>query len=141
VSNSSDSLGPLRASIDAALSSDAEAFPMLTEVVQLPRYQSEELPGSLSDVDWTALALRVRENVMERLLRRSDLMLDAQLNSTLRSVLERATEALSVELHDALSRMIRELVSRAVSDELTRLHTEMARRTSDSANPPATTPQ
>lgn len=109
----------------------ADAIPMLTDVVQLPRYSGNELPAQLNEVDWTALALRVRENVMERLLRRSDMMLDAQLQSTLKVVIERTTETLSLELHDVLSRMIRDLVSKAVSDELTRVHTEMARRASD----------
>jgi hypothetical protein len=123
-----------RAGTEAAPSEDgsaADAIPMLTDVVQLPRYSGNELPAQLNEVDWTALALRVRENVMERLLRRSDMMLDAQLQSTLKVVIERTTETLSLELHDVLSRMIRDLVSKAVSDELTRVHTEMARRASD----------
>lgn len=104
-------------------------IPMLTDVLHLPRYQGSELPGSLSEVDWTALTLRVRENVMERLMRRSDMMLDKSLHETLRVVLDRATETLAVELHDALSQMIRDLVARAVGDELTRVHTEITRRT------------
>jgi hypothetical protein len=123
-----------RAGTQAASAEDSsagDAIPMLTDVVQLPRYSGSELPAQLNEVDWTALALRVRENVMERLLRRSDMMLDAQLQSTLKVVIERTTETLSLELHDVLSRMIRDLVSKAVSDELTRVHTEMARRASD----------
>ena len=103
-------------------------IPMLTDVLHLPRYQGSELPGSLSEVDWTALTTRVRENVMERLMRRSEMMLDKSLHETLRVVLDRATETLAVELHDALSQMIRDLVARAVGDELTRVHTEITRR-------------
>lgn len=105
-----------------------EPIPMLTEVVQVPRYDSEDLPQTLADVDWGDLSQRVRENVLERLLRRSDALLDAQLQNTLTPVLERAAETVAHELHDALNRMIRDIVARAVTEELTRLHAEIARR-------------
>jgi hypothetical protein len=105
-----------------------EPIPMLTEVVQVPRYDSEDLPQSLGEVDWGDLAQRVRENVLERLLRRSDALLDAQLQDTLVPVLERAAETVAHELHDALNRMIRDIVARAVTEELTRLHAEIAKR-------------
>ena len=105
-----------------------EPIPMLTEVVQVPRYDSEDLPQSLAEVDWGDLAQRVRENVLERLLRRSDALLDAQLQDTLVPVLERAAETVAHELHDALNRMIRDIVARAVTEELTRLHAEIAKR-------------
>jgi len=105
-----------------------EPIPMLTEVVQVPRYDTEDLPQSLAEVDWGDLAQRVRENVLERLLRRSDALLDAQLQDTLVPVLERAAETVAHELHDALNRMIRDIVARAVTEELTRLHAEIAKR-------------
>lgn len=105
-----------------------EPIPMLTEVVQVPRYDQEELPKTLADVDWGDLAQRVRENVLERLLRRSDALLDAQLQQSLAPVLERAAETIAVEMHDALNRMIRDIVARSVTEELTRLHAEIARR-------------
>ncbi len=105
-----------------------EPIPMLTEVVQVPRYDQEELPKTLADVDWGDLAQRVRENVLERLLRRSDALLDAQLQQSLAPVLERAAETIALEMHDALNRMIRDIVARSVTEELTRLHAEIARR-------------
>ena len=43
-------------------------------------------------------------------------------------VLERAVEAVAQEMHDAMTRMIRDVVARAVTEELTRLHAEIARR-------------
>lgn len=105
-----------------------EPIPMLTEVVQVPRYDTEDLPESFAEVDWGDLAQRVRENVLERLLRRSDALLDAQLQNTLTPVLERAAETVAHELHDALNRMIRDIVARAVTEELTRLHAEIAKQ-------------
>jgi hypothetical protein len=112
-------------SVAAAAGSD---IPMLTEVVQVPRYDTEDLPQTLAEVDWGDLGQRVRENVLERLLRRSDALLDAQLQNTLTPVLERAAETVAHELHDALNRMIRDIVARAVTEELTRLHAEIAKR-------------
>ncbi len=113
-----------------------EPIPMLTEVVQVPRYDTEELPESFAEVDWGDLAQRVRENVLERLLRRSDALLDAQLQNTLTPVLERAAETVAHELHDALNRMIRDIVARAVTEELTRLHAEIAKQNRASRSSP-----
>jgi hypothetical protein len=127
---------PDDASDELAAGADAN-IPMLTDVLQLPRHQGE-LPAALSEVDWAALTLRVREKVMGRLLRRSDLMLDDTLNETLRAVLDRAAETLAVELHDALSQMIRDLVTRVVGEELARVQTEITRRKRDNPPSPAT---
>lgn len=103
-------------------------IPMLTDVLHPPRYPASELPTSLAQVDWAAFSQRVQDNVLERLMRRSDAMLAASLHQTLGVVLERATRSLALELEDVLSRSIRELVARAVSDELNRVHAEINRR-------------
>jgi len=105
-----------------------EAIPMLTEIVQVPRYVPEELPRALADVPWADLAERVRENVTERLVRRSEALLDAKLRESLQTVIDRAAESLAAELRASLSQTVRDLVARAVKEELTRLHAEIARR-------------
>lgn len=107
-----------------------EAIPMLTEIVQVPRYTSDELPETPAEVDWSRLAERVRENVTERLMQRSQSLLDSQLRSALDEVVERTTATLAAELHEALTRMVRDAVARAVSEELGRVHAEIARRKS-----------
>jgi hypothetical protein len=112
----------------SATANQQGAFPTLTEVMSVPRYSSAELPDTLTEVDWTQLALRVRENVLERLMRRSEVMLDAQLKSTLETITARAAESLAVEMHDSLSQLVRDIVARAVNEELTRLQTEIQRR-------------
>ncbi|RPH67181.1 MAG: hypothetical protein EHM83_02150 [Burkholderiales bacterium] len=104
-----------------------DAIPMLTEVVEVPRYDPSELPRTLTAIDWSQLALRVQENVLERLLSRSDALLDAQLRSSLQTLIGRATESLAAELATTLEQLIRDLVARAVTEELTRVHDEVIR--------------
>jgi hypothetical protein len=101
---------------------------MLTDVVQIPRYQSAELPERLDEVNWTALSERVRDNVMERLMRKSTQLLEERMSDTLQVIIDRATDNLNLELRDALSSMIKEIVAKAVDEELNRVHTEITRR-------------
>jgi hypothetical protein len=100
-------------------------IPMLTEVVQVPRYAKNELPQAIDDVQWTALSEKVQVNVMERLLRRSEQLIDAHLKQDLAVVIARATETLAADLKTTLSQSIRDMVSAAVADELTRLQSEI----------------
>jgi hypothetical protein len=100
-------------------------IPMLTEVVQVPRYSKNELPQTIDDVQWTALSEKVQVNVMERLLRRSEQLIDARLKQDLSAVIARATETLAADLQTTLSQSIRDMVSAAVADELTRLQSEI----------------
>lgn len=106
-----------------------DLVPMLTDVLQLPRYQPDVLPATLNEVDWTALTERVRENVLERLMRKSTQMLDDQLTDSLQLVVERAMANLNAELRDTLTLMIKDIVARAVDEEINRVHTEISRRT------------
>jgi hypothetical protein len=100
-------------------------IPMLTEVVQVPRYSKTELPKEIDDVQFAALSDRVEQNVLERILRHSEQILDAKLKEDLSPVLQRATETLVADLKTTLSHSIREMVSNAVADELTRLQSEI----------------
>lgn len=107
---------------------DADAIPMLTDVVNVQRYHPDQLPQNFGDVDWGELASQVRENVLERLLRRGDILLDAQMSQALTPVISRAVETMTRDMHDTLNRMVRDIVHRAVTEEITRLHAEMARQ-------------
>lgn len=119
--------GRLRAAATGVPDGSDDAIPMLTEVVEVPRYDRSDLPQTLAAVDWSQLALRVQENVLERLLSRSDALLDAQLRSSLQAVIGRATESLAADLSTALEQLIRDIVARAVTEELTRVHDEVVR--------------
>ena len=66
--------------------------------------------------------------MLERLLRRGDILLDAQIGNALAPVISRAVETMSRDMHDTLNRLVRDIVARAVTEEITRLHAEMARQ-------------
>lgn len=105
-----------------------DPIPMLTEVVQVKPYDNLRLPVELSDADWVRLANRVRENVLERLLRHSDSMLDGQLRAALDPAFDRAVDVLRTEMHERVEPMLRDVVARAISDELSRVHAAMNRK-------------
>lgn len=116
-----------QAGANPALDAD-DAIPTLTEVVHLPRYSDPELPATLAEVDWASLAQSVQENALGRLMRRSEPLFGAQLRATLKSVLDRTAEQMSAELQVTLSQLTRDLVARAVAEELTRVHAQISGR-------------
>ncbi len=107
-----------------------EQFPTLTEVMSVPRYPSSEIPDSIDEVDWPELAARVRENVLERMMRRSEVLLEGSLDQILQNITNRAAQQLAVELQDALGQVMRDVVARAVNEELTRLQTDIQKKKS-----------
>ncbi|MFT3802750.1 MAG: hypothetical protein QM766_16205 [Burkholderiaceae bacterium] len=106
------------------------SIPMLTDVLPAPRPVAVEAPPPPppDDVRWSELSLHVQHEVLERLIDRSDAMLGAPLRRALDEVLERRLRSLQADLQESLSQWVRDLVSRAVADELARVHGEILRR-------------
>jgi hypothetical protein len=98
-------------------------IPTLTEVVQVQSVDTAGLVPPRGDVDQ-----QQTEEVLQRLLRRSDMLLEAPLQHALMPVMERLAGIVARELHDSLERIVREVVARAVTEELTRLHGETDER-------------
>lgn len=112
-----------------------DAIPLLTEVLEAPRYRAPDLPASLDDVDWSALSRQVQDNVLERLMRRSEALFEQSLRGTLDAVIERAAAQLRLELQGAVSQLTRDVVARAVAEELARVQAEIERRGSGDGTP------
>jgi molybdopterin converting factor small subunit len=70
------------------------------------------------------------------MLNRSEALLDAQLRANLQAVIGRAAESLAADLGTTLEQLIRDLVARAVTEELTRVHDEVVRVRSGHAPDP-----
>ena len=103
-------------------------IPILTQVVELSDYAGETLPRSLEEVDWSSLAVMVRERVLEGLLNRPGSFLDAPIRERLPRIVERGTRALAGEIRAELEEAMRDAVAHAVTEELTRLQEEIVSR-------------
>jgi hypothetical protein len=107
---------------------DDESIPTLTEILQAPVLADTPVPASLSDADLDALAQRLRDNLTAGIGRQADAIFGAQLRATLRVMLERSAEQMANDLYTALSQQTRDLVARAVADEIARLRKELTQR-------------
>ncbi len=103
-------------------------IPILTQVVELSDYAGETLPRSLDEVDWSALAVMVRERVLEGLRSRPGSLLDKPIRERLQRIVERGTRALAAEIRSELEEAMRDAVAHAVSEELTKLQEEIVSR-------------
>lgn len=112
-----------------------EAIPLLTEVLHLPQHDATDLPASLAEVDWATFAQQVQDNVIDRLMTHAQSRLDVQIREMLGPLLERTARQLVCDLETSLAEFTRELVARAVSEELTRVHAEIAQRGSEPPDP------
>lgn len=103
-------------------------IPILTQVVELSDYAGESLPRSLDEVDWSSLAVMVRERVLEGLLNRPGSFLDEPIRERLPRIVERGTRALAAEIRSELEEAMRDAVAHAVTEELTKLQEEIVSR-------------
>jgi hypothetical protein len=107
---------------------DDDAIPMLTEVIEVNRPAVQDRPPPIAEADWTALARQVQDEVLDQLLRRSDALFEDALRPTLDAIVGRATAQLQADLQTALAQLTREVVARALAEELARLHAEAGQR-------------
>jgi uncharacterized membrane-anchored protein YjiN (DUF445 family) len=105
-----------------------KTLPILTEVVELRPYDRVELPETLSDVEWSELALTIRRKVTDRLLHESGLLTDTHLQDAIHHVITRTTDKLADDLRTVIAQVVRDNVNRALEEELSRLQGEIAAR-------------
>jgi hypothetical protein len=99
---------------------------MLTEVIQLDDAETATAAGRTGSMEDAELERRIIEEILERLARRSEVVLDQRLQQTLTPVLQGVAETVTRELHDSLAPMIRDIVARTIADELARLRSQAA---------------
>lgn len=75
----------------------------------------------LSDEDWRLLERRIRERILSQILARVDTMLEQRIRDSLADVLQLAMEGLTAQLRTGLHQGLEDIISRAVSQEITRL--------------------
>ncbi len=103
--------------------------PILTEVVRLPEPEPVDIPidepqAPVMPTAAIALAPNIEEQLIERiwadLQRQVDLMLEYRLRETLAPILSRATDAVIRDTRQQLASTLRDVVARAVAQELSR---------------------
>jgi hypothetical protein len=68
------------------------------------------------------LAARIEHGVTSRMLEQAGPLLEASLQSMVAPLIEQAAVQIAQDLHDAFSHLVRDLVARAVAEELALLH-------------------
>jgi hypothetical protein len=78
---------------------------------------------SWTEPEWTVLERRLSERLLLQLQDRVDLALEQQLRGSLAEVLQQAVAGLTGDIRHGLQQSIKQVVARAVADELAQLQT------------------
>ncbi|MEZ5740850.1 MAG: hypothetical protein R3E68_16250 [Burkholderiaceae bacterium] len=109
--------GPARQQTSA--SSAEDDIPMLTDILPVAvRPRLVEDPVAFDEPAWNRMALKIEANVMQRMLRHSDRLVDGPLVERLDELLERSAQRLIEDIRSTMRETVREAVSRAIAEEL-----------------------
>jgi hypothetical protein len=75
------------------------------------------------DEKWDRMEREIRERVLHQVLERIDFVLEQRVRDSLADVLQTAVERLAAEIGNGLHQTVKEVVTRAVSQEITKLQT------------------
>ncbi len=89
----------------------------VTEMLQL------KAGSEWSKEEWTRLERTIRERILRQILERIDALLEHRLRDSVSNVLQTAISGLTADIKTSLHHSIEDVVTRAVSQEITRLHT------------------
>ena len=107
------------------------SIPVLTEIISPDSFlQVEDIPGAdfntepkasiISAEEWQQLEQTIHENVLRQVLSRIDFVLEHRVRDSLADVLQTAVESLAVEIRSGLHKTMHEVISRAVTQEITK---------------------
>jgi hypothetical protein len=127
----------LREEEAAARDTEAEVRAAPEEVTPAPEPMPAPTPareeGSLTpetraaiewnEEEWERLEREVRERILRQVLDRVDFVLEQRVRDSLADVLQVAVEGLATEIRGGLHHTIRDVVTRAVAQEITHMQT------------------
>ncbi|AZP10746.1 hypothetical protein [Undibacterium parvum] len=106
------------------------SIPVLTEVIYPslePHFQIEDASSqtsrsqaAISEEQWQTLEQTIRENVLRQVLGRIDFVLEHRVRDSLADVLQTAVESLALEIRSGLHKTMEEVITRAVTQEITK---------------------
>jgi hypothetical protein len=77
----------------------------------------------LSEEEWENLERRIGERILIQIQSKVDAMLEQRIRDSLADVLQVALEGLTVQLRDGLHKSLEDVISHAVSQEISRMQT------------------
>jgi hypothetical protein len=80
-----------------------------------------EMLAHWKEEEWNRLERKIRERILRRILARVDAALEQHVRNHLADVLQIAVQGLATDIKSGLHQNLEQVVSRAVSDEITRL--------------------
>ncbi len=75
----------------------------------------------LDEAEWNRLSVHVQGNVLQRLLRRSDRLVDGPLRERLDELLQHGAERLLADIRSTMQQAIRDAVAQAIAEELSKM--------------------
>lgn len=113
-------------------------IPVLTEIIPAPPAASPQeeqesfappsepveivpeapAPIAWSEGQWERMESEIRERVLQQVLKRIDLALEDRVRDSLADVLQLAVDGLTEQIRGGLQQTVRDLVTRAVSEEI-----------------------
>ncbi|MBC3871578.1 hypothetical protein [Undibacterium oligocarboniphilum] len=110
-------------------------IPLLTEIifpetptsapaekaVTTTQMQSQSISSVLTQDDWQQLEQRIREETLKQVLGRIDFVLEHRVRDNLADVLQTAVEGLTTEIRAGLKKSLEEMITRAVTQEITKI--------------------
>ena len=96
-----------------------DSFLQTEDTVEIEAYESSD-KNSISAEEWQQLEQTIHENVLRQVLSRVDFVLEHRVRDSLADVLQTAVESLAVEIRAGLHKTMQEVISRAVSQEITK---------------------
>lgn len=100
-----------------ALAVAQENEDVVADVVVLQQHAVEEW----DDARWDRLEREIRERVLHEVLERIDFVLEQRVRDSLADVLQNAVEGLAADIKSGLHNTVKEVITRAVAQEITRL--------------------
>jgi hypothetical protein len=125
MSNQIDSSIPVLTEI---IQPDAATFNHISEAVPyaavaLDTTATETNGSSISAEEWQLLEHSLRENVLRQVFSRIDFVLEHRVRDSLADVLQTAVEGLANEIRTGLHKTLEEVITRAVTQEISKAKT------------------
>jgi hypothetical protein len=122
---------PIAKPAPAALPATPPASPLASSAAAIPPAASTapsapaELQAGppLTEEEWARLENAIHQRIARQVLERIDFVLDHRVRHSLTDVVDRAVDGIAAEIKNGLHETLNDIISRAVAQEISRIHT------------------